>query len=84
MAYFRGTKPLHTYGKFTLDGAMSSTLNTKSLQDVMGTDDAVYKLARSNYYKYVYVVRGVYELAQRSVVPTSCIKRAPLIKAVHT
>jgi hypothetical protein len=32
---------------------MSSTLNSKSLQPVFGTDDGVYKLARSNYYKYL-------------------------------
>ena len=52
LEYFTSTKTLHTYSKFTLTGAMSSALNTKSLQPVAGTDDAVYKLARSNYYKY--------------------------------
>ena len=31
---------------------MSSTPNTKSLQPVCGTDDAVHKLARLYYYKY--------------------------------
>ena len=40
------------YDKFSLTGAMSSTINTKSLQQVMGTEDAVYKLAGSNYFKY--------------------------------
>ena len=50
--YFQSTKCLHTYGKFSLDGAMTSTPNTKSLQSVTGTDGAVYKLARSHYYKY--------------------------------
>jgi hypothetical protein len=29
------------YGKFSLTGPMGSTLNTKSLQHVQGTDDAV-------------------------------------------
>lgn len=52
MQYFVRQKCLHKYEKFTLDGAMSSTPNTKSLQYVVGTDDAVYKLARSNYYKF--------------------------------
>lgn len=50
--YYRETKLLHKYGKFTLDGAMSSTPNTKSLQLVSGTDDAVRKLARGDYYKF--------------------------------
>ena len=52
MQYLEQTKTLHMYNKFSLTGAMSSTLNTKSLQYVMGTDDASYKLAGSNYYKY--------------------------------
>jgi hypothetical protein len=52
MDYLRHTKCLHKYGKFSLSGAMSSTLNSKSLQPVYGTDDAVYKLGQSNYYKY--------------------------------
>jgi hypothetical protein len=52
LEYFENSKTLHTYSKFTLSGAMSSTLNSKSLQFVFGTDDAVYKLATSNYYKY--------------------------------
>jgi hypothetical protein len=50
--YFFSTKVLHKYSKFSLDGAMSSTPNTKSLQWVSGTDDAVRKLAGSDYYKY--------------------------------
>jgi len=33
-------------------GAMSSTPNTKQLQSVYDTDDAAYKLAHNNYYKY--------------------------------
>jgi len=52
LEYFQKTKTLHKYSKFALSGAMTSTLNTKSLQPVFGTDDAVYKLAQSNYYKY--------------------------------
>ena len=50
--YFKRKKTLHYYDKFTLAGAMSSTLNTKSLQRVRTTDDAAYKLAGSSYYKY--------------------------------
>ena len=50
--YFESVKTLHKYGAFSLSGAVSSTPNTKSLQPVCGTDDAIYKLARSNYYKY--------------------------------
>ena len=52
LKYFVETRTLHKYGKFTLTGTMSSTPNTKSLQPVTGTDDAVYKLGRSHYYKY--------------------------------
>jgi hypothetical protein len=52
LRYFRTQKILHKYGKFTLEGHMSSTPNTKSLQNVSGTDDAARKLARSDYYKY--------------------------------
>ena len=52
MAWFEKTKTLHSYSKFTLSGAMPSTINSKSLQPVLGTNDAAYKLARSNYYKY--------------------------------
>jgi hypothetical protein len=52
MDYFVSTKVLHTYSKFTLSGSMSSTLNSKSLQFVVGCDDAVNKLAMSHYYKY--------------------------------
>eukprot|EP00937_MAST-01D_sp_MAST-1D-sp2_P002830 g2830.t1 len=52
LRYFRETKTLHGYGRFSLTGAMPSTPNTKSLQPVFGVDDGIYKLARSNYYKY--------------------------------
>ena len=34
LAYFEKQKTLHKYSKFTLSGAMPSTLNTKSLQPV--------------------------------------------------
>jgi len=50
--YFTSVKVLHGYSKFTLTGAMSSTLNTKALQPVNGTDDARHKLTQANYYKY--------------------------------
>lgn len=52
LRYFRGKKCLQLYNRFALDGAMSSTANTKLLQDVCGTEDATSKLARSHYYKY--------------------------------
>jgi hypothetical protein len=52
MEYYWETKILHTYGKFVLEGAVSSSPNTKSLLLVSGTDDAVGKLARGDYYKY--------------------------------
>lgn len=52
LSYFKNTKTLHTYSRFTLTGAMPSTPNTKSLQPVFSTDDGAFKLARSNYYKY--------------------------------
>ena len=52
--YYETTKCLHTYDKFSLDGPMSSTLNTKSLQLVTscGSYDSVRQLASSDYYKY--------------------------------
>lgn len=52
MEYYWETKCLHKYNRFLLDSAMSSTSNTKSLQRVFGSDDAVLKLARADYYKY--------------------------------
>mmetsp|Transcript_31959 Transcript_31959/g.48617 ORF Transcript_31959/g.48617 Transcript_31959/m.48617 type:complete len:1929 (-) Transcript_31959:223-6009(-) len=52
MEYFWETKCLHKYDNFLLDSAMSSSSNTKSLQRVFGSDDAVLKLARADYYKY--------------------------------
>eukprot|EP00804_Cyclotella_cryptica_P011896 CCRYP_004399-RA/>CCRYP_004399-RA protein AED:0.06 eAED:0.06 QI:211/0.78/0.8/1/0.71/0.6/15/1860/1813 len=52
MSYYIFNKSLHGYDKFTLEGATSSTPNTKSLQHVQGTDGASQKLARGDYYKY--------------------------------
>eukprot|EP00854_Cymbomonas_tetramitiformis_P005309 gene5309-6453_t len=52
MQYFDRKRILHKYSKFQLSGEMPSTLNTKSLQSVCGTDDGRYKLGLSNYYKY--------------------------------
>ena len=39
-------------GRCKLEGAVSSTPNTKSLQPVCAIEDAVFKLARCHYYKY--------------------------------
>ena len=39
-------------GRCKLEGAVASTPNTKSLQAVCVTEDAVFKLARCHYYKY--------------------------------
>lgn len=52
LRYYKTVGLLHDYCRFSALGAMSSTPNTKSLQPVFGVDDARYKLARSNYYKY--------------------------------
>eukprot|EP00977_Amphora_coffeiformis_P007408 scaffold1600_cov179-Amphora_coffeaeformis.AAC.23 len=53
MNYLASQVCLHKYERFTLEGAMSSTPNTKSLQPVTGHEDAVDKLAKcGNYYKY--------------------------------
>ena len=52
MEYYWGTKILHKYGKFVVEGAVASSPNTKSLQSVNATEDAVRKLARADYYKY--------------------------------
>lgn len=53
MKYLASQVCLHKYERFTLEGAMSSTPNTKSLQLVTGHEDAVAKLAKcGNYYKY--------------------------------
>ena len=51
-SYFIFNKTLHAYDKFNLEGATSSTPNTKSLQYVQGSDGASLKLARGDYYKY--------------------------------
>jgi hypothetical protein len=52
LRYFETQTILHKYAKFSREGHMSSTPNTKSLQLITGTDDAVRKLARADYYKY--------------------------------
>jgi hypothetical protein len=52
LAFFHSSRTLHSYSKFSLGGAMSSTPNSKSLMPVFSTDDSVWKLAQSNYYKY--------------------------------
>lgn len=52
LQYYRETKCLHRYDKFSLGGATKSTPNTKTLSFVEGTDGAVGKLARSDYYKF--------------------------------
>ena len=50
--YFRSTKTLHKYDKFSVSDKMASTPNTKSLQAVRDTEDGRYKLCMFNYYKY--------------------------------
>jgi hypothetical protein len=52
LAFYNSKRTLHSYCKFTLSGPMSTSPNSKSLMPVSGTDDAVWKLARANYYKY--------------------------------
>ena len=52
LQYYRETKCLHDYDKFSLGGATKSTPNTKTLVFVVGTDGAAGKLARSDYYKF--------------------------------
>lgn len=53
MAHFSDTRELHMYFKFTQSGALSSTLNTQSLQLGHGAGNGEYMLSMSNYYKYV-------------------------------
>lgn len=50
--FYSFVKNLHGYDKFVLEGATSSTPNSKSLQYVQSTDGASRKLARGDYYKY--------------------------------
>ncbi len=52
LAYYREAKMLHTYARCQLVGEVASSLNTKSLQSVCQIEEGVFKLARSNYYKY--------------------------------
>ena len=50
--YYRETKCLHHYDKFSLTGTTQSSPNTKTLNHVLGTNEAASKLASSHYYKY--------------------------------
>ena len=50
--FYSFVKNLHGYDKFKLEGAMSSTPNSKSLQLVLASDDASRKLGRGDYYKF--------------------------------
>ena len=52
LQYYREAKMLHTYARCQLMGEVTSSLNTKSLQSVCQIEEGVFKLARSNYYKY--------------------------------
>ena len=50
--FYSFVKNLHGYDKFVLEGATSSTPNSKSLQHVQSTEGASRKLGRGDYYKY--------------------------------
>lgn len=50
--FYSFVKNLHGYDKFVLEGATSSTPNSKSLQYVQSTEGASRKLGRGDYYKY--------------------------------
>lgn len=52
LQYYRETKCLHDYEKFSQTGAMPSSPNSKHLQPVLSTDDAHSKLCQSDYYKF--------------------------------
>jgi len=52
LQYYRETKFLHQYNRFSLGGTTESTPNTKTLSDVLGTVGAAGKLATSDYYKH--------------------------------
>jgi hypothetical protein len=51
-ALYAFSKNLHGYDKFVLEGATSSTPNSKSLQFIQSTEGASMKLGRGDYYKY--------------------------------
>ena len=51
-ALYSFAKNLHGYDKFVLEGATSSTPNSKSLQFIQSTEGASMKLGRGDYYKY--------------------------------
>lgn len=50
--FYSFVKNLHGYDKFVLEGATSSTPNSKSLQYIQSTEGASRKLGRGDYYKY--------------------------------
>ena len=50
--FYSFVKNLHGYDRFVLEGATSSTPNSKSLQYVQSTEGASRKLGRGDYYKY--------------------------------
>lgn len=52
VAIYSFSKKLHGYDKFVLEGATSSTPNSKSLQFIQSTEGASMKLGRGDYYKY--------------------------------
>lgn len=50
--FYSFVKELHGYEKFVLEGATSSTPNSKTLQFIQSTEGASRKLGRGDYYKY--------------------------------
>ncbi len=52
LAYYRATKLLHAFARCQLVGEVASSPNSKLLQPVCQIEGAIFKLARSNYYKY--------------------------------
>ena len=50
--FYSFVKNLHGYNNFVLEGATSSTPNSKSLQYIQSTEGASRKLGRGDYYKY--------------------------------
>ena len=52
MMYYSFVKNLHGYDRFVLEGATSSTPNSKSLQYITAAEGASDKLGRGDYYKY--------------------------------
>ena len=52
MSFYCYVKELHGYDRFVLEGATSSTPNSKSLQLISSADGGQEKLGRGDYYKY--------------------------------